>query len=768
MKRLLSGLGSFLLGVLWLAGIALLFIGGARVLPYVEPWLGFVAATALLIGLPICLAFLIFRKTRRWGGAGIYFLSWPLGLWVWAASFAYAVTVSFFWTVLGIVMGGVGIVPIAAIMTLIRRDWASFGSIIGTVVAVFALRGFGAWIVEKSEQWDAAAKERVDAFKEHAVKKANYFARHWRGQLSLGVSYWVNGILAGLLLGFATIAVQAVQKEVSLRTASALSLLLYALTILSTVWWGVGVWRSASNHFSRGGTRFWAGAAKVMVVLSFVSNSVLTCTSYIPQSIELVSIVAGDAGIPPYQIRVLWGGTDIEFRGGLRAGSARELKQILAAVPQAKVLHIESPGGRIREAEEMMELVREHGLTTYTSEECKSAATLVLMSGKERVITANAKVGFHAGTFPGLTAEQRRGTDDLVRSTMQAAGVSEEFVDRVLATPPDQMWYPSYQEMLSSGVVTSQSYGERFAASISPSDLDALIEKLGVSPWYRTIRELEPEVYKKMINDLTAAIQSGKSEGEAIGVVAQTADTMMKKYYAAAADKALLVVLRDDWISILRNYKDIDSRACIAYLNAGELRVNAARASSDWNLPNRARTNEMVMRSGASKIPVWFDRNAAEYDFVRIMESLKATYASDMPFLETPAKWMDNSQKVCDMLLDMFEQIAALPENRAANVIRYFLTLKSTDETQAVASVPALVTYHVVKTDVLNLRAGPGANYPVVAKLPTGTSGIKLGDGHTANGTTMWQEVSVNGYTGWVNEIYIEAEPEIRKAKAVR
>ena len=31
-------------------------------------------------------------------------------------------------------------------------------------------------------------------------RKGNYFVRHWRGDLSLGVSYWLNGLLAYLLV----------------------------------------------------------------------------------------------------------------------------------------------------------------------------------------------------------------------------------------------------------------------------------------------------------------------------------------------------------------------------------------------------------------------------------------------------------------------------------------------------------------------------------------------------------------------------------------
>src|SRR5689334_12574412 len=32
---------------------------------------------------------------------------------------------------------------------------------------------------------------------EAEAKPRNYFTRHWRGELSLPVSYWVNGILTG-------------------------------------------------------------------------------------------------------------------------------------------------------------------------------------------------------------------------------------------------------------------------------------------------------------------------------------------------------------------------------------------------------------------------------------------------------------------------------------------------------------------------------------------------------------------------------------------
>jgi hypothetical protein len=660
--------GTWLLGVAFLALIILTLATGGIVAAWVQPWIEAFCGVGMAVLLPISLLLLLSRRSRGYGGLGIYFASFLVGLSLWVTCFVYAISVSVFWTVAGVLLGGFGIVPIAAIMTLLRKDWSSFGGIIGTVVVLFVLRGFGAWIVEKSEEWNAAAKSRTEVAKARIVKRTNYFIRHWRGQLSLGVSYWVNGFLASFVVAIAAGAVAAMQADV--RTQAALALVAFALAIIASLWHGVGIWRSASNHFSRGGTHFWAGTAKVMVILGFLSVSGVIWRNYIPQSAELISILAGDTGVPSYQIQVLPGGTEIEFRGGLRVGSAKELERILAAVPQAKVLHIESPGGRIGEAKQMMQLVRQRNLTTYTSEYCLSAATLVLIAGNERVIAADAKVGFHAGTFPGATAEQQGEMDNLVTSTMQSVGVSEEFISRVLATPPEQMWYPSFEEMFRNGVVTSRSYGERFASSIPDADLDAMIENLGALPLYRTIREFEPEAYTKMMNDFATAIRSGKSEGEAIALVWQTIDSLMKKYLEAASDEAVLELLRDDWIAILRNYKDSNSQACLAALGAPGATINVARALPDLVTSNRASINERIMRSGASKIPVRIDTKAADDDFGRIFNALEARYGNDLQLLNEESKWMDNSHKVCDMLLAMYEQIAALPKRRAANVLR--------------------------------------------------------------------------------------------------
>ena len=80
-------------------------------------------------------------------------------------------------------------------------------------------------------------------------------------------------------------------------------------------------------------------------------------------------------------------------------------------------------------------------------------------------------------------------------------------------------------------------------------------------------------------------------------------------------------------------------------------------------------------------------------------------------------------------------------------------------------------TFHVIKVkrgDSLKVRTGPSQTDRVVATLAPGTRGILLLSGRIVNGPTMWQEISVGGYTGWVNEIYLEADLPRAVPRAVK
>ncbi|MBO0696435.1 MAG: SH3 domain-containing protein [Verrucomicrobia bacterium] len=78
-------------------------------------------------------------------------------------------------------------------------------------------------------------------------------------------------------------------------------------------------------------------------------------------------------------------------------------------------------------------------------------------------------------------------------------------------------------------------------------------------------------------------------------------------------------------------------------------------------------------------------------------------------------------------------------------------------------ATPPQATYQVIgirQGDYLNVREGAGPDYQVVTKLEPGTGGILLGTKRVANGATTWQEITVDGQTGWVNAAYLALEPQ--------
>jgi hypothetical protein len=113
---------------------------------------------------------------------------------------------------------------------------------------------------------------------EISAARANYIIRHWRGDLSLPVSFWINGTLLTVLLrvpaGFLHATFHSLDyKSLPLDYQTAVSISLLGLFVFSLpfgIWQLIGIWRSAEKRKSWGGRRGWAIAAQVWVVFGWL------------------------------------------------------------------------------------------------------------------------------------------------------------------------------------------------------------------------------------------------------------------------------------------------------------------------------------------------------------------------------------------------------------------------------------------------------------------------------------------------------------------
>lgn len=313
-----------------------------------------------------------------------------------------------------------------------------------------------AWAPTRSPIDTAPSSTASAANVEPQPERSNYFVRHWRGELPLPVSYWVNGTL----LGIASVAVIALvgmleqSSFASLRLVAVTNLGLLAGSVLSSAWSTVGIWRSAGHHVSRGGSNGWAIVARIMVVFSVIGALSHLAKTVVPQMRVYGLIAIGEDPIGRYRVSVSPDGRSVRVFGTLREGAAAKIVSVLDAAPTAKWLVLDSNGGRLHEARVLAQAVRTRELNTYVGRMCASACTYVFLAGKTRAVSPYARIGFHQPSFVGLNSVGQHHITEAMLDVYRTAGLPEAFIQRVGRTPPSQIWYPALSELLEAHVVT--------------------------------------------------------------------------------------------------------------------------------------------------------------------------------------------------------------------------------------------------------------------------------------------------------------------------
>ncbi|WP_428031904.1 hypothetical protein [Ancylobacter sp.] len=357
------------------------------------------------------------------------------------------------------------------------------------------------------------------------TKSWNVFSNHWRGCYSLGVSYWVVGLLSAIPIFIITVAVVIVQLLDSIYRPSnifwSIAFLWVSLGLI-TVWQYVGVWRSANRNIAArvaiGKKPIWAGIAKLTIVLGTFWSLVSVIDIAIPQFKETYRMAfQGDPRIPDYGLRIMRDGTEVEITGGIKYGLTDELLTLLKASPRIDTIHLNSTGGRLGEGLKLNEVIRDAGLTTYVSGMCASACTIAFAGGAERWIAPNAKLGFHAAAAPGFSSFDAAAANESQRALLVRSGFDKAFIDKALATSNSDLWTPDLKELRDAKVVTDVSDGSQFAASgfgakaSKEAFASDMVNESAVLAWQK---DAQPEAFDDAVDDYYKDYLDGVTDDE--------------------------------------------------------------------------------------------------------------------------------------------------------------------------------------------------------------------------------------------------------------
>lgn len=173
----------------------------------------------------------------------------------------------------------------------------------------------------------------------------------------------------------------------------------------------------------------------------------------VPAIGELWAIYTGDEALDTLAVTVSPDGTALSVEGAYGTGSAETVRRALDKHPSVRRVVLAGPGGRIGTAFEINRMIRNRRLATRVDTACASACTIAFLGGSDRSIAPNGRLGFHQGSFPGLGPNDLYESNRDMRRFLVASGVTPEFAQRVIDTPPDEIWTPTPQELLAGRVV---------------------------------------------------------------------------------------------------------------------------------------------------------------------------------------------------------------------------------------------------------------------------------------------------------------------------
>ncbi len=289
-----------------------------------------------------------------------------------------------------------------------------------------------------------------------------YLIDHWRGNLSLSVSLWINlvALLVVLAIVESLVLLQFSADPERMIRATIISLVITRLLIYP--WQVIGLLRSSDHHFLQQRKSHITRAVYLVVILSigytfFYVIGTLQTVFIFKNDMDSYARLVEQSG---YSLTVSDDGKQVTVAGALDIGITRDLNTSLETNPDVVRIVLDSPGGQIYQGRGIAQIIRTLELDTYVENTCSSACVTAFIAGRERSIAPGAKLGFHQYRFdptqtrqiiPLYASLQSEQEKDL--QLFRDQGVKAEFLQRVFERSAHEMWYPDVDLLLDMQVV---------------------------------------------------------------------------------------------------------------------------------------------------------------------------------------------------------------------------------------------------------------------------------------------------------------------------
>ncbi|BDU19691.1 hypothetical protein [Dyella sp. GSA-30] len=331
--------------------------------------------------------------------------------------------------------------------------------------------------------------------------KSSYIGAHWRGELPLAQSYWINVFLIGfLLLIVETMMIPLLRAQHLSLTSLLVLLAIYTpLRLVVTVWQVVGTFRSAA--LSGSGWAVVVNIVMIFVVLGTIGSGITTVKSFqmiARAAVEQRSMSDFTVGLAP-------NGKGILAKGTMGIGFADAVQAAFAKYPEQRHLLLDSRGGDVDNGMQLHDYLAAHSdIVVEVDHLCASACTLAFVGASQRLVGPNAEMGFHQMRSiidSNYSKTMVNTQQDSFKGFMSKLGASQSFIDMAFAKQGGDVWVPDGNTLFANHIITGVAiddrvigehdwHGEQFLYAYRK---EPTMRNIGVA--FEHLRSQQPDIY---------------------------------------------------------------------------------------------------------------------------------------------------------------------------------------------------------------------------------------------------------------------------------
>jgi len=362
----------------------------------------------------------------------------------------------------------------------------------------------------------------------------------------------------------------------------------------------------------------------------------------------------------------------IEVAGPFGPGIAEAFRREFEKHPDAKWVHLTSPGGLVVEGRRLRDLIYARQLNTYVRTVCASACTLAFIGGTQRVLRRDAIFGFHQ--YSKLSYESlRQHVQDEDRSYFAGRGVSPSFLAKMFQAESSSLWTLSADDAVKARLATEAT--ERFEAPpIDALPKAEMREVQGVvghfGRFLAALQTYEPQMYEEFVITLFDATMSGASPKEAQRLGETVSFSLTHRLVATTSDQAAQS-MASAFGTVYAELGRIGPQACV------EAALGLPSGGDAWDRLSDAALRQLIEAAAIvvedaherpQQSPSTRDHDRLASEIGRLL--VGSMSESDIEFLSDTDSYKSDPDRLCRLMAGYMNALAGLPDHRGGALLR--------------------------------------------------------------------------------------------------